>query len=69
MVNIYSSVHDRDGDDTVLCHACSGSGEGMYDGSRCTACNGTGDHYYLIDKAAQKEIDADYAMDRERDNI
>lgn len=25
-----------------LCGACSGSGEGMYDGSRCHACSGRG---------------------------
>lgn len=24
------------------CPACNGSGEGMYDGTRCRQCNGTG---------------------------
>lgn len=26
----------------LLCGACNGSGEGMYDGSRCSECKGTG---------------------------
>jgi len=26
----------------LLCGNCSGSGEGMYDGSTCTQCNGRG---------------------------
>lgn len=26
----------------LLCNICDGSGEGMYDGSRCSACNGKG---------------------------
>ena len=26
----------------LLCRTCSGSGEGMYDGSTCTQCNGRG---------------------------
>lgn len=25
-----------------ICSACNGSGEGMYDGSRCYKCKGTG---------------------------
>jgi DnaJ-class molecular chaperone len=25
-----------------VCSACSGSGEGMWDGSRCYKCHGTG---------------------------
>ena len=25
-----------------ICLACNGSGEGMYDGSRCYHCKGTG---------------------------
>ena len=66
MGNIYSSLHDRDSDDTVLCYYCRGSGEGMYADSRCTYCNGTGDHYYLRDKQEQSELDADYEMDREK---
>ena len=26
----------------VLCAACNGSGEGQYDGTRCSFCKGTG---------------------------
>jgi hypothetical protein len=29
-------------DEYDYCHVCSGSGEGMYDGSSCHACGGTG---------------------------
>jgi hypothetical protein len=29
-------------DEYDYCHVCSGSGEGMYDGSSCRACGGTG---------------------------
>jgi DnaJ-class molecular chaperone len=29
-------------DEITLCSSCDGSGEGIYDGSRCHACNGTG---------------------------
>lgn len=29
-------------DPTVMCGACNGSGEGMYDGSRCRTCGGGG---------------------------
>ena len=28
--------------DSGYCTACSGSGEGQYDGTRCYACHGTG---------------------------
>jgi len=27
---------------TIDCHACAGSGQGMYDGARCRVCNGCG---------------------------
>ena len=26
-----------------MCTDCSGTGEGQYDGARCSTCNGTGD--------------------------
>lgn len=29
-------------DTSELCSACSGSGEGHYDGSRCLSCGGSG---------------------------
>jgi DnaJ-class molecular chaperone len=36
--------HDEHEDDGYeICHHCSGSGEGMYDGSRCGFCHGTGE--------------------------
>jgi hypothetical protein len=35
--------HDDEDDGYEICHHCSGSGEGMYDGSRCGFCHGTGE--------------------------
>ena len=29
--------------DSFICSACNGSGEGMYDGSRCPVCKGHGE--------------------------
>ena len=29
-------------DEDVLCGACAGSGEGMWDGTTCYVCHGTG---------------------------
>lgn len=26
----------------IICYWCDGSGEGLYDGSRCTKCKGSG---------------------------
>ena len=34
--------HEIDDDDDYICPSCNGSGEGMYDGSRCYKCKGTG---------------------------
>lgn len=31
-----------EGDEDLICISCSGSGEGMYDGTRCHACKGSG---------------------------
>ena len=31
-----------DGGFDIICPQCAGSGEGMYDGSRCHACHGSG---------------------------
>lgn len=35
-------VEDDEYDDEYICPACSGSGEGMWDGSTCRKCKGTG---------------------------
>lgn len=35
--------HDDEDDGYEICHRCSGSGEGMYDGSVCGFCKGTGE--------------------------
>lgn len=31
------------------CASCSGSGEGMYDGSTCHACKGSGSQMYPVE--------------------
>lgn len=33
-------IEEDDGD--AICPTCSGSGEGMYDGTRCSSCGGSG---------------------------
>jgi DnaJ-class molecular chaperone len=38
-----SNDHDDEDDGYEICHRCSGSGEGMYDGSTCSHCKGTGE--------------------------
>ncbi len=33
---------DTDDDEPGYCPHCAGSGEGMYDGTRCSSCGGSG---------------------------
>jgi DnaJ-class molecular chaperone len=35
-------VEPDEDDDDEICSGCSGSGEGMYDGSSCYKCHGSG---------------------------
>ena len=37
-------VEDDSYDDDYICPACSGSGEGVWDGSTCYKCKGTGSY-------------------------
>jgi len=37
------SEDDAEADEGGICPACSGSGEGMYDGSTCSTCKGWGE--------------------------
>ena len=40
----------RDGEtEEVICATCNGSGEGMYDGSRCANCGGSGVDWAVIE--------------------
>ena len=34
--------HARNEDNESICTACNGSGEGQYDGPRCSTCGGSG---------------------------
>ena len=38
----FDEALDIEDDDDYICPACSGSGEGMWDGSTCRTCKGTG---------------------------
>lgn len=37
------------------CASCSGSGEGMWDGSTCHACKGTGSQWFQVEAAGPDE--------------
>ena len=54
-------------DDELYCGTCNGSGEGMYDGSRCDQCRGTGIQFYRLIVTEREEIEADDRRDREQD--
>jgi RecJ-like exonuclease len=45
------AADNEDDDEEHICPTCNGSGEGMYDGSRCYKCKGTGD------EPTEKEIE------------
>ena len=50
----YIEEHDDDEDEGMICPACNGSGEGMYDGSTCSRCGGYGEI------SANEDDDYDY---------
>lgn len=37
------------------CIGCSGSGEGHYDGTRCSSCGGSGTEYVLVEPEPEPE--------------
>jgi DnaJ-class molecular chaperone len=39
---LHEAFDELEYDDEYICPACSGSGEGMWDGSTCRKCKGTG---------------------------
>ena len=41
-----STVIEEDEDDDDICIHCNGSGEGQYDGTRCSWCKGRGAIHY-----------------------
>jgi len=53
--------HEHDDDGYEICHHCSGSGEGMYDGSRCGFCHGTGE------APVERDCDDDFDIPMEDD--
>lgn len=58
-------------DDEPLCPTCNGSGEGMYDGSRCSSCRGTGvesdGEDWYENQCAKADYENDLAREREAD--
>jgi len=40
--NLPVTMEPDEDDDDEICSGCSGSGEGMYDGSSCRKCHGSG---------------------------
>src|SRR5271166_3118030 len=54
---------DDNGDEEEYCSSCNGTGEGMYDGTRCYACKGSG----IAGGPRRREIDPDYERDRRQD--
>lgn len=57
-----NNEHEHDEDDGYeICHHCSGSGEGMYDGSRCGFCHGTGE------APVERDCDDDFDIPMEDD--
>jgi hypothetical protein len=44
-------------DETGICSACSGSGEGMYEGTRCLSCGGRGE----VGGPSREDYEADRA--------
>lgn len=41
----------------VECSKCAGSGEGMYDGTRCSSCRGRGVFRNLIEQPDEEEVE------------
>lgn len=39
----YDVIEVLDGSEPGICHSCSGSGEGQFDGATCRVCNGKGE--------------------------
>ncbi len=55
---------EEEGDE--ICGQCNGSGEGMYDGSRCSACGGSGVEGTLTEEDREDAL-ADAHQEREYD--
>jgi len=55
----YSHCHDHMEQGT--CASCSGSGEGMWDGSTCLACKGTGSQWYPVAGPDEDEDEEEFA--------
>ena len=47
-------------DDAPICAGCNGSGEGMFDGTRCSSCGGSGVEYHISeDERDTEDAEAD----------
>ena len=52
---------DPEDDEPEICQYCNGSGEGMYDGTRCSHCHGNGTIRHDLE---EQEDRRDYELDR-----
>lgn len=53
-------MNDQIDTEEVTCSHCSGSGEGMADGSSCWVCKGRGTIQFLTDSEQDDDGDAKY---------
>lgn len=49
----------------VICGNCSGSGEGMYEGSRCYACRGRGEYRCEVEDEVEDPPEFEEELDAE----
>ena len=59
-----SDVEEDEGDSDVICSNCSGSGEGMYEGSHCSRCGGSGE---VSTREPDDDDRADYYWQQKQD--
>lgn len=43
----------------LTCPTCNGSGEGMFEGTRCSSCGGTGTEKVLVEDESEDDNDVE----------
>lgn len=53
---------DDDGNEMEqgYCTGCSGSGMGMFEGTKCSTCGGTGTQWYPVPRAAEPDDEDEF---------
>lgn len=59
-VKYIPDTDEQESSDPEICSSCNGSGEGMYDGTRCMSCGGSG--------VEHEEYEEDDRRDYERED-